>query len=171
MNRQEWDFQHAACPKCGSTETKQTLIGVPEIEGQYQDDINTAECKCGWSGPVRELVQANTGQANPMPIRMLDFNGETFANTKDIVTTLLDFNKKLNNTLPREDMRKFTDAIFGEITQMFITVDKQHWVNKYNYQAKLQEELSKNAKDELEKQGGGINVERPEGPAPETSAE
>lgn len=160
MNQKEWEFAHAACPKCGNTNTKQSYVGVPEIDGQYQDDINTAECECGWSGFVNELVPANTGQVAPMPIRMLDFNGDTYANTKDTVTTMLDFNKKLNNTLPREDMRKFVDAIFNELTQMFITVDKQHWVNKYNYQAKMQKEAGDQAKAELEKQGGGINIEK-----------
>ena len=108
-----------------------------------------------WSGNVHELVPANTGQVVPMPIKLLDFNGETYANTKDTVIALLDFNKKLCATLPREDMQKFADAIFVEITKMFVTVDQQHWVNKYNYQAAQKVEEEKNAKSDLEALSGG----------------
>lgn len=155
MNKLEWDFQHAACPKCGSTEVQKSTIGVPELDGVYEDKINTASCSCMWSGNVHELVPANTGQVVPMPIKLLDFNGETYANTKDTVIALLDFNKKLCATLPREDMQKFADAIFVEITKMFVTVDQQHWVNKYNYQAAQKVEEEKNAKSDLEALSGG----------------
>lgn len=154
MNRNDWNLAHKACPKCGNADLKQSLVGVIEIDGNYEDNINTAECsKCGWGGFVNQLVptgSAVTGAAQQMPIRILDFQGETYASTKDIVVAMLDFNKKLNATLPREDMQKFTDAIFKEITGMVITVDKQHWVNKYNYQAQLQEEVKKQAKDKLD---------------------
>ena len=155
MNKQEWEFKHAACPRCGATNCKTSNIGVPEISGNFEDKINTAECtECPWKGTVNELVPANSGQEKPMPIRMLDFQGETYACTKDIVVTMLDFNRKLNNTLATEDQRKFTDAIFGEITKMMITVDKQHWVNKYDYEADLAKKEKEAAKEKLEGMAG-----------------
>lgn len=162
MTKQEWEFNHAACPNCGETKLKQTLVGVPEIDGQYEDNINTATCGCGWAGKVADLKPANTGQEKPMPIRLLDFQGETFANTKDVVTAMLDFNKKLNASLPRDDQRAFADAIFGEITKMMVKVDEQHWVNKYNYQAGLQAELAKKAKDDLDSMGPATEEKKEE---------
>ena len=159
MNLKEWDFNHAACPKCGSTEVKRTTIGIPEIDGEYDDHINTAECGCGWSGMVKELVPANTGQDKPMPIKMLDFDGESYASVKDTVVAILDFNKKLNNTLPRDDMKKFADAIFGEITGMLVTVDKQHWINKYKFQAAADAEAKAKAKTGLDAKTKGASGE------------
>jgi hypothetical protein len=153
MNRQEWELNHAACPKCGNANTKQTLVGVIEFDGKYEDDINTAQCPaCGWSGLVKELVPEDMAgqQQKPMPVRTLDFQGESYVSTKDVVVAMLDFNKRLKETVHREDVQKFADAIFGELTQMIVTVDKQHWVNKYNYQAKMGEEMAKKAKEELD---------------------
>lgn len=150
MNKTEWEFNHAACPKCGSTDYKQSLVGVPEIDGQFEDLINTAECGCGWKGQVSELVPANTGQTAPMPVKMLDYNGESYCCIKDVAVMLLDFNKKLNNTLPREDMQKFADAIFAEITKSLVTLDMQHWTNKAVFQKTAEEEAIKLAQEQLD---------------------
>ena len=155
MNREQWELAHKACPKCGSTSTKQTLVGVVEVIGEdYEDSINSAECvQCGWAGMVRDLVPENSvvdGGDKPMPIRTLDFQGETYVNSKDIVTAMLDFNERLKATIKRPDVQLFSDALFREITEMVVTVDKGHWVNKYNYQAKLGEEMRKKAEQELD---------------------
>ena len=59
MNREQWEKLHEACPECGNTSLIHTLIGVPEINGHYEDNINSASCPvCGWNGPVKDLVQA-----------------------------------------------------------------------------------------------------------------
>ena len=94
MNKQEWEFAHVACPNCGNTNLRQTLIGIAEVDDNYEDCVNSADCsECGWSGMVKDLVPANTGQEKPMPIKMLDYEGETYAATKDVVVAMLDFNK------------------------------------------------------------------------------
>lgn len=163
MNREQWELAHKACPKCGSTGTKQTLVGIVEVIGEdYEDNLNTAECTtCGWAGMVRDLVPENGAAGEdqkPMPIRTLDFQGETYVNTKDVVTAMLDFNERLKKSINRPDVHGFSDAVFKELTDMMVTVDKGHWVNKYNYQAKLGEEMKKKAKDDFD----GVSAE-PEG--------
>ena len=106
----------------------------------------------------RQRSRASTGKHRPGrsdAYQTARFQRRDLRNTKDTVIALLDFNKKLCATLPREDMQKFADAIFVEITKMFVTVDQQHWVNKYNYQAAQKVEEEKNAKSDLEALSGG----------------
>lgn len=52
-----WKDAHAACPMCGNTSIMQTLAGSIWHAGKpYRDDINRAECGCGWLGMVNQLV-------------------------------------------------------------------------------------------------------------------
>ena len=156
MNKQEWEFAHVACPNCGNTNLRQTLIGIAEVDDNYEDCVNSADCsECGWSGMVKDLVPANTGQEKPMPIKMLDYEGETYAATKDVVVAMLDFNKKLDVTLPSQDQRDFATAVITEMTKMLIAVDKQHWVNKYNFQEQAKKKDAQDAKDQLDGKTGG----------------
>ena len=162
MNREEWNVKHAVCPRCGKNQLRTTLIGVPEIDGEYEDNVNTAECvDCNWSGPVKELVPAGTVENVVMPIKMLDFDGKTYACTEDVVTATLDFNSRLAVTLNnRKDMIDFATAITNEYVKMLIQVDKEHWVNKYKYQSQVND-AAKAAKEKT-----GVEPTAPESTEP-----
>ena len=56
MTREEFNKAHKRCPKCFNKRLRVTLVGVFEVDGQYNDDINTALCACGWSGKMNELA-------------------------------------------------------------------------------------------------------------------
>lgn len=57
VTRKEWYSEHQACPDCDNTKLMITLAGVIEDPlRDFEDNINTAECKCGWYGPVKELL-------------------------------------------------------------------------------------------------------------------
>ena len=55
MTREEFSKQHKRCPRCFNKRLRVTLAGVFEVDGHYNDDLNTAICGCGWSGKVNEL--------------------------------------------------------------------------------------------------------------------
>ena len=56
MTREEFNKAHKRCPKCFSKRLRVTLVGIAEIDGNYEDNVNTAVCGCGWSGKVNELI-------------------------------------------------------------------------------------------------------------------
>lgn len=57
MDIQEWHQVHKCCPECNSKSVSQTLVGCVTVDGVYDDNINTASCKCGWQGMVKDLVK------------------------------------------------------------------------------------------------------------------
>jgi hypothetical protein len=59
VSRRIWNKLHEACPDCNNTQLMVTMVGVLEDENRdFEDNFNTAECKCGWRGPVRDLLPA-----------------------------------------------------------------------------------------------------------------
>ena len=138
MNREEWSKQHEVCPKCGGSRLQVTTIGIPEVDGKYEDNMNTASCGCGWAGKRSECVPEGSvvkqETAVSMPIKTLDFNGDSYVNTKDVVVAMLDYNAKLAPKLPSTEAVTFADALFKEMTNMLVTVDTEHWINKNKYE-------------------------------------
>lgn len=132
MNKEEFKTAHSACPICGAADINSTLVGAVELDGEYCDELSTAQCgNCGWSGRVIELIPATTDKAGlRKPIRVLDLEGETYVNTKDTITAMLQFNAELAETIGRDDVKLFASALFKEITRMLIGVDVQHWQNR-----------------------------------------
>jgi len=57
----QYDVDHAACPKCGNDKLSSTYVGYvlniahPE---KYKDE-NRVGCKCGWKGITHDMVPKN----------------------------------------------------------------------------------------------------------------
>lgn len=67
-NPEYYDFmekylkEHAVCPKCGSKNYAQTIVGYIYDSRHSEDykDMNSVTCnKCGWHGIIHELVPEN----------------------------------------------------------------------------------------------------------------
>lgn len=57
ITKREFYANHCACPDCDNTVLNYTMISVLQYEGvDFEDKFNTASCKCGWRGPVRDLL-------------------------------------------------------------------------------------------------------------------
>ncbi len=57
QERKVWNDNHSRCPNCKNDKLIHTLAGPIHIVGEgYVDNINNAECKCGWHGKVSELI-------------------------------------------------------------------------------------------------------------------
>lgn len=53
----DWYRLHQRCPECGEHAIP-TAMGAMNIHGKpFFDDVNTAQCKCGWEGMVYQLVE------------------------------------------------------------------------------------------------------------------
>lgn len=157
MTREEWNVQHSACPACGNTENIcTTLAGVVETKNEdgnvsYEDNINTATCQCGWKGNVSEMVPANTGsQKAPQPVRVIDYEGETYVCTKDVVSTVMDYEANITALLKTPDQINYTRMLLSEVVKMLAAVDRQHWTNKlYAAQAEQKPESSNSSEPHI----------------------
>jgi hypothetical protein len=57
ITKKEFYANHCACPDCDNIVLMYTMINVLQYEGvDFDDRFNRAECKCGWRGPVRDLL-------------------------------------------------------------------------------------------------------------------
>lgn len=57
LERRAWNEAHSCCPDCGNNQLMHTLAGAVHYSDRpYSDDINNAECDCGWNGKVNKLV-------------------------------------------------------------------------------------------------------------------
>lgn len=65
MQSQEeiWDAyrkQHCRCPRCGRVDAfEQTCVGYIANNLETARDENRADCRCGWSGIVHDLLPAD----------------------------------------------------------------------------------------------------------------
>jgi len=135
MNRQEWDKAHKSCPECKMTKISQTLVNVPEIDGHYHDELNTALCRnCGWNGKVSQLVpEPETAEpVNHATLRTIDHEENSYVCIKDFTATIENFNQNICSKLTDESVKTYTKSIMGEITSMLASLDMQHWANKHN---------------------------------------
>ena len=53
---------HKYCPQCGLDDVWRTCMGFIMIDFESHKDSNYANCKCGWSGRVYEMVGKKPNQ-------------------------------------------------------------------------------------------------------------
>jgi len=57
----EWKKQHSICPECGSDKINKSYAATGATatfekgEAHFEDNVNHADCSCGWRGKVNEL--------------------------------------------------------------------------------------------------------------------
>ena len=57
ITREKFYNEHVACPDCDNTRISVTLVGVIDWgDEDFFDGTNTAKCKCGWAGPIGDLL-------------------------------------------------------------------------------------------------------------------
>ena len=57
ITRKIFNEKHVACPDCDNTIIQVSLLGIVDYDDRdYEDNFNTAKCKCGWKGMVRDLL-------------------------------------------------------------------------------------------------------------------
>jgi len=53
---EQYDFDHAVCPKCFDNDFETTCMGIWRDENGKLWDRNRVQCACGWKGIAHELV-------------------------------------------------------------------------------------------------------------------
>ena len=159
MNSKEWHEKHRACPECGSTKTKQSLVGVIEVSGHYQDNVNTADCNdCGWAGMVKNLKPGpekipQAGEVNEegrevikLELKTIDVDGQTYVCAQDMVNNIRSFNNKLDEKLTDDGTKRYTSQLLSEIVGMIVIADKQHWINRTMHKKTQEKSLKDSSK-------------------------
>lgn len=134
MNRKDWSSAHKACPKCLNIKIRETLVGVPEVDGIYFDDKNKAWCDaCGWQGMVMDL-KANPDELHEVKAIQEEKAVNTFEDEKGIIYVsipdTLDVLKTMQNAitakLPHQSTIDYTNGIFKEINSTIAKMEAFH---------------------------------------------
>ena len=140
MNREEWYIAHHVCPQCGKTNIRQSMSEVSEVDGNFHDGVNTADCvDCSWSGMVKDLKPDPTvvqPSVYKTEVRTIDAGGKTYVCVEDLGTELAQYCKMLVSKLATPDAVNYTQALFRELLKMLINLDNQHMAGRKDFLAK-----------------------------------
>ena len=146
--KEEWINSHKCCPQCGSSDIEVSNMAVTASDDEYRDDINTAKCKCGWKGMVKNLVSdPSQSRTVKVELRTMDKDGDVYISCTDLVNALKTYQAGVLELLQAKSSRaqvEFTSSLFSEIYKTIITADYQHRVAK----AAEQERIAKEAEND-----------------------
>jgi predicted nucleic-acid-binding Zn-ribbon protein len=138
MNREQFDKAHSACPKCGNTNLRETLVDIAEVigvdgVGVYFDDTNKAWCEdCGWNGKVNELVPAGDGidEKIEQEVMTVDYDNIVYMSIPDTIKLINILNRAIVAKLDSDGTIKYTNSIFEHIAASFRQIQTQHSLRK-----------------------------------------